>query len=143
MNEREQVLWTGTATARFVLMVLLVVGLAGVLRENILLVAVALAVGAVFSGVRVVVSTDRVVVRSVVGVPFATVPLADITGAESVRIPASGTWGMRFRQGERSIVVRSGEALRIRRASGMDLLVGVDGADEAADTLRVLLGSVG
>jgi hypothetical protein len=143
VNEREQVLWTGTATARFVLMVLLVVGLAGVLRENILIVAIALAVGAVFSGVRVVVSTDRVVVRSAVGIPFATVPLADIEGVEAEDIPATGRWGVRWRPGERSIVVRSGEALRIHRTTGTDLLVGVDDAREGADTLRVLLGRPG
>ncbi|RMI30456.1 DUF1648 domain-containing protein [Streptomyces triticirhizae] len=73
--------------------------------------------------------------------PRLSVPLASVAEAEAVRVDAIGDfggWGYRVRPGASGVVLRSGEALRVRREGGRAFVVTVDDADTAAALLNGL-----
>ncbi|MDT0266272.1 DUF1648 domain-containing protein [Streptomyces sp. DSM 44915] len=74
--------------------------------------------------------------------PRLTVPLARIESAEVRRVsPVAdfGGWGYRVRPGATGLVLRSGEALQVRRAGGRAFVVTVDDAHTAAALLNGLV----
>lgn len=85
-------------------------------------------------------------VRSVIGVPSFTTPIANIVSATVVTVsPLSefGGFGIRWSlSGRLGIIMRSGEALEIRRHKGMDMVVTVDDATTAAALINGLVGRV-
>lgn len=73
--------------------------------------------------------------------PRLSVPLERIAEAEVVRVDALGDfggWGYRVRPGASGVVLRSGEALRVRRDGGRAFVVTVDDAETAAALLNGL-----
>lgn len=82
-------------------------------------------------------------VRGVFGVPSFRVPLADVVSAQVIDVEAVrdyGGWGIRFGLGHRlGIILRSGEALEVRRTSGRAIVVTVDDAESAAALLEALV----
>jgi hypothetical protein len=82
-------------------------------------------------------------VRSVIGVPWVSIPLDQITSADVIEVQALaqyGGWGIRWAlNGRIGVIVRSGEALEVHRAKGLDLVVTVDDAGTAAALLNALV----
>ncbi len=72
--------------------------------------------------------------------PRLRIALPDVTSVavEEVEPMAFGGWGYRVVPGARAVVVRRGEALRIGRRGRADLVVTVDGAEDAARVLGAL-----
>ncbi|MER5492995.1 DUF1648 domain-containing protein [Streptomyces sp. NPDC002490] len=73
--------------------------------------------------------------------PRLHVPLAQIAAADAGQVSALkdfGGWGYRARGDRSGIVLRSGPALSVRRASGRTLVVTVDDASTAAAALNAL-----
>ncbi|MET8825630.1 DUF1648 domain-containing protein [Streptomyces sp. NPDC004610] len=99
--------------------------------------------GAAFAAVRVTVDRRGVTVTStLLPRPRLTVPLADITGAASVRVDAIGDfggWGYRIRPNRRGVVLRSGEALSVRTTAGREYIVTADDTTTAAALLNALV----
>lgn len=92
---------------------------------------------------RVRVDESGLTVRSGVGVPRFTVPLGEVATAEAARVQALaefGGIGIRSVPGRRfGVVLRSGEALRVRRIDGREFVVTVDDASTAAALLTALV----
>jgi Protein of unknown function (DUF1648) len=84
-----------------------------------------------------------VFVRSVIGIPVIRIPLGQVTSADVIDVQALsqyGGWGIRWAlNGRLGIIVRSGEALEVHRAKGLDLVVTVDDASTAAALLNGLV----
>ncbi|GAA1351734.1 DUF1648 domain-containing protein [Streptomyces beijiangensis] len=73
--------------------------------------------------------------------PRIRVPLSRIGGASHRNVDALmdfGGWGHRVRPGATGIILRSGDALVVRRTGGREFVVTVDGAAEAAALLNTL-----
>ncbi|MFE9372806.1 DUF1648 domain-containing protein [Streptomyces sp. NPDC006711] len=73
--------------------------------------------------------------------PRIRVPLSDVDRADSrhIDIPTEyGGWGYRFRPGRSGLMLRSGEAIVVRRLSGREFAVTVDDAATAAGLLNTL-----
>ncbi|XIE79173.1 hypothetical protein AB6O49_16255 [Streptomyces sp. SBR177] len=73
--------------------------------------------------------------------PRVRVPLDEVASAtvREVRAVAEfGGWGYRTRPGRSALLLRSGEALSVRRANGFEFLVSVDDAETAAALLNTL-----
>jgi hypothetical protein len=91
---------------------------------------------------RVWVDERGLTVRSPLGWPTRTVPLAEIAAAAAVRVDPIrdfGGWGYRIGRGGRSgVVLRRGPALEVTRGDGRRFLVTVEGAAEAAALLTAL-----
>lgn len=85
-------------------------------------------------------------VRSAIGVPRTTIPLAQVVlaSATTVRCFAEfGGWGWRTaRDGRTGILLRSGEALEVTRTDGSVFVVTVDDAETAASLLNTLADRV-
>ncbi len=103
------------------------------------------AVGAAGLGLaRVRVTADRrglTVAPAVTGRPRVRIPLDEIEGADArdVRAVAGfGGWGYRVRAHRTALVLRSGEALVVRRAGGREFAVTVPDARTAAALLNTL-----
>ncbi|MER7620573.1 DUF1648 domain-containing protein [Streptomyces sp. NPDC126503] len=103
------------------------------------------AVGAAGLGLaRVRVTADRrglTVAPAVTGRPRIRIPLDEIEGADArdVRAVADfGGWGYRVRAHRTGLVLRSGEALVVRRAGGREFAVTVPDARTAAALLNTL-----
>jgi len=99
-------------------------------------------VALLFAVVRVTVSGDHMVVSlGWWGYPAWRVPLASVAGArvERVNPMAYGGWGYRVRPGVRAVVVRAGEAVRIVRDDGADLVYTVDDAERGAGLINSIL----
>jgi hypothetical protein len=97
----------------------------------------------IFSEVRATAANKGVIVSlGWLGVPWWTVPLETIAGAEveEVRPMAYGGWGLRVRPGARAVVVRGGAALRIRRFDRPDLVLTVDDPETGAGLINALVG---
>jgi hypothetical protein len=81
--------------------------------------------------------------RSVVGVPVITIPIGNVIEATVVQVsPLAefGGYGIRWNLNKRlGIILRSGEALEIRRRKGIDVVVTVDDATTAAALLNALV----
>ena len=128
---------TGAVVAAAVLAAV-VPGPAVVVVPALLVAAAALAT---FVRVSVAVSERGVEVRlGTLGWPRIRVPLAAVTSVavEHVEPMSHGGWGYRAMPGTRAVVVRRGEGLRIGRRDRADLVVTVDGAEEAARVLTAL-----
>jgi len=92
---------------------------------------------------KVRVSADGLTVRSAVGFPRFSYPLADITSANATTVSPLGEfggWGLRFGgAGRLGIIVQSGAALEVARKNGRGLVVTIDDAQTAAAVLNGLL----
>jgi hypothetical protein len=96
-----------------------------------------------FSAVRVTVSGERLVVSlGWWGYPSWRVPLSSVARAQVERVNpmAYGGWGYRVRPGVRAVVVRAGDAVRIVREDGADLVYTVDDAERGAGLINSILG---
>jgi hypothetical protein len=148
----ESVVWTGRAAAAsgFLLLPFGMLVLGAVLLGLREPVAAAIVVGAgllVASTLRVRVAVGPAGLR-VRGGPFGlvgtTVPLRDITAVRAERIApmAYGGYGYRVKPGVRAVVVRDGPGLHVERDGRADLVVTVDGAEQAVGVLRAHLALV-
>ncbi len=124
-----------------------VVGAVGVgllfVQWSLAIAALVVAVSVLFCAL-VVVRADDQGVRVGFGPlhwPAASVALEDIASAraEHVEPLRSGGCGYRLTPRGRAIVVRRGEGLPLERTSGQDLVVTVDGAEEAAEVVNALI----
>lgn len=92
---------------------------------------------------RVRIGQDGLVVRSLVGVPRFTVPLCEIAQAEVSTVSPLrdyGGWGIRANgKGGFGVIMRSGEALQVRRGDGSRYVVTMDDARTAAGLLNTLV----
>ncbi|WP_328378624.1 DUF1648 domain-containing protein [Streptomyces sp. NBC_00440] len=73
--------------------------------------------------------------------PRIRVPLDQVEQATSRDIDALkdfGGWGYRFRAGRSGLILRSGEAIVVRRTNGRDFAVTIDGSSDAAALLNTL-----
>ncbi|MFI8368507.1 DUF1648 domain-containing protein [Streptomyces sp. NPDC085466] len=99
--------------------------------------------GLALARVRVNVDRHGLTVRSTLSPrPRVHLPLADITGAESRDVAALrefGGWGYRVRAGRSGVILRSGEALVVRRGNGREFAVTVPDARTAAALLNTLV----
>lgn len=81
-------------------------------------------------------------VRSELGFPRFTVPLADIASAEEIWVNPMGMfggWGMRWVPGRFGIVLRTGPGIEVTRHSGKQFVVTVDDAATGAALLTALV----
>ena len=82
-------------------------------------------------------------VRSVLGVPRFRVLLEDVVSADARTVDAFsefGGWGIRFGlNGRLGIILRSGDALEVKRRKGLALVITVDDAASAAALLNGLV----
>lgn len=151
----DRIVWVGRQTAGPALVLpaaAVVVGAvaAAAVPGPALVVVPALGVAALalatFARVAVAVSERGVDVRlGPLAWPRLRVRLGDVTtvGVEHVEPMSFGGWGYRMVPGARAVVVRRGEGLRIGRRGRADLVVTVDGADDAAAVLGALLARRG
>ncbi|MFE0100023.1 DUF1648 domain-containing protein [Streptomyces sp. NPDC059009] len=75
--------------------------------------------------------------------PRVRVPLADVERADSREVkalPDYGGWGYRVRSGRSGVILRSGEAVVVRRCGGREFAVTVDDSATAAALLNTLAG---
>ncbi|MFE9536147.1 DUF1648 domain-containing protein [Streptomyces sp. NPDC006691] len=73
--------------------------------------------------------------------PRIRIPLSDVTRAVSREIKVTaeyGGWGYRMRPGKSGLMLRSGDAIVIRRTDGREFAVTVDDAETAAALLNTL-----
>lgn len=73
--------------------------------------------------------------------PRIRIPLDQVEQATSRDIDALkdfGGWGYRFRAGSSGLILRSGEAIVVRRRSGRDFVVTIDGSSDGAALLNTL-----
>ena len=147
----DHVVWVGRQTAGPALvvpaaavvlaavLVAVVPGPAAAVVPALLVAAVALAT---FTRVAVDVSDRGLSIRlGPLGWPRIRVPLGDVTSVavQHVEPMAHGGWGYRAMPGVRAVVVRRGEGLRVGRRGRADLVVTVDGAEDAAAVLTALM----
>ncbi|MFF6790720.1 DUF1648 domain-containing protein [Streptomyces filamentosus] len=99
--------------------------------------------GLALARVRVGVDRRGLTVRStLIPRPRLHVPLADIAGADARDVHALrefGGWGYRFRTHRTGVILRSGEALVVRRGDGREFAVTVPDARTAAALLNTLV----
>ncbi|MEU6657640.1 DUF1648 domain-containing protein [Streptomyces sp. NPDC046821] len=100
-----------------------------------------------FTRVQVLAGAEGVVVSTgTLRWPRVRIPLERIESAELRHISAIGDfggWGYRIRPGASGVVLRSGEALVVRRDNGKDFVVTVDDAATAAALLNSLVARAG
>jgi Protein of unknown function (DUF1648) len=81
--------------------------------------------------------------RSSLGIPTINVRLQNIVSADVLEVNAVteyGGWGIRWGlNGRIGIIVRSGEALEVRRQKGLSLVITIDDADSAAALINALV----
>ena len=81
--------------------------------------------------------------RSSIGIPTITIRLADIVSADVLDVNTFteyGGWGFRWGfNGRMGVIVRSGEALEIRRRRGLSFVITIDDADSAAALINSLV----
>ncbi|MQA32621.1 DUF1648 domain-containing protein [Modestobacter roseus] len=151
LAEGERAVWSGFTTMQpaglavlvttgLVLGGLVVVGVAPV--PLLLAPALLLVIGLVVGSARVWVDERGLTVRSPLGRPTWSVPLAEVAeaGVTDVRpFREFGGWGYRVgRDGRAGIVLRAGEALEVTRGDGRRFVVTVPGAAQAAALLNSL-----
>lgn len=94
---------------------------------------------------RVRVDATGLGVRSILGLPRWTIPLADIETAGTTTVVALaefGGWGVRWSgMGRIGVITRSGQALEVRRRDGRSLVITVDDADAAAALLTARIAA--
>lgn len=104
--------------------------------------AVPLIAGLVFGRVRVTVDRRGVrLVAGLIGIPFKTVPLADIAGVEVAEVnPLEwGGWGYRITPGRSALVLRKGPGLVLYLTSGHRVAITMDDPSTPAALLGALL----
>jgi hypothetical protein len=119
--------------------------LVGLLGDGLwlaLLAVASLAPALVFARVHVHIDDDGLHVRGL-GIRFVHVPVAEVARADVVDhldpFWEFGGWGLRVDvHGRTGVVSRAGEALRVVRGDGTELLITVDDAATAAATLTTL-----
>ncbi|QDY77318.1 hypothetical protein [Streptomyces qinzhouensis] len=144
----ERIVWTRTVTAPGVWAAggITVAGLTALgAFAGWWLLALAIPLGLVFAATgRVRVTADArglTVTPAGLRAPRVHVPLAEISSAATRPVSAVrdfGGWGYRARAGASGVILRSGDALAVSRASGGTFLVTVDDARTAAATLNTL-----
>lgn len=113
-------------------------GLAAMIVPGVALVIVALA-GASSAVWHVRVDEAGLSVVSALGWPQFTVPTAEVVAAGSSPVEGFaefGGYGIRWRPGAMGVVLRSGEALRVTKSDGKQLVITVDDAATAASLLE-------
>jgi len=138
--------WSGRGAGRFTtgIACALLIAAAVIWGGLGLMLAVIAIVGLLFAAVRVTVSERGAVVSlGWWGFPSWTVPMDEIARAdvEELSPMAYGGWGYRVRPGVRAIVVRSGEALRLIRDNGADLVYTVDEAETGAGLINDIVSA--
>lgn len=96
----------------------------------------------VFGSFRVTVGEKGVIVRAYFGKPSIAVTLPDIESAQVTSVSPLADWGgygWRAKPAGTGIVTRSGQALRVVKTNGKELVVTVDEAHLAAATLQALV----
>lgn len=148
LGQGERAIWFGHSSNRALL--LLSVGLAVTLfltfpvgapdMTRYVAIAIVLVVLASFASLWVTVTTQRVRISlSPWRWPTTNIPIASISSADVRRIHALqyGGWGYRLcGRGCRGLIVRSGEALIIKRTDGRSFVVTVDDAARAAGLIN-------
>lgn len=148
LNRPASALWFGRAQGRVLQIVgalIIAMGLIDWGEKAAVYVPIGLLV-LVFSEVRVTVARQGVVIGlGWFSVPHWTVPLADISRAETENVMpmAYGGWGYRIRPGVRALVVRGGESLRLVREHKADILLTVDDAETGAGLINSMIEAVG
>jgi hypothetical protein len=142
----EHMVWSGRARSPIVILIglALIVGGLAVWGWSTLGLAIIGLLVLTFSEVRVTIGSGGAVIGlGWLGFPSWTVPMAEISGASVERLLplAYGGWGYRIRPGSRAVVVRGGDALRLRREAKADLVVTVDDAGTGAGLVNSILGS--
>ena len=91
-----------------------------------------------FLGVRVRIDDKGVHWRSTAGLPRGTVAYADIADVDAVDVKpgAWGGWGWRLGAEGTALIIRGGEALRLKRRNGRGFFVTVDDAKTGARAIR-------
>lgn len=96
---------------------------------------------------RVVIDARGARIRSLLGIPRFTVPIADVVAAKTVNVEPLkefGGWGVRVAaDGRWGVVVRKGQAIEILRRGKSPLLVTVDDAATGAGLLTALAARAG
>ena len=139
-------IWSGRGFGRITTAIGIAVAAAGLLVwgwSGLGLVLVGIVI-LLFAAVRVTVSGERLVVSlGWWGYPSWRVSLAEVARAEVARVNpmAYGGWGYRIRPGVRAIVVRGGDAVRIVRHEGPDLVYTVDDAERGAGLINSIVGT--
>jgi hypothetical protein len=132
------------AVALLPIAVLVALGVAPVFLLLVLVLVVVLLVATLTA--RVWVDGRGLTVRSPLGWPAVTVPLAEIAAVGVTTVSPLrdyGGWGWRLgRRGRPGVVFRAGEALDVTRGDGRHLVVTVDHAGEAAALLATLTDRV-
>jgi Protein of unknown function (DUF1648) len=86
---------------------------------------------------------DGVRARSSIGIPTINISLRNIVSADVLEVNAVteyGGWGIRWGlNGRIGIILRSGEALEVRRRKGLSLVITIDDADSAAALINGLV----
>lgn len=143
----ERVVWIGSASSRrlrwlgVVVAVVGALGVVGVGPGSLILLAVGVVV-ALTSTVTTRIDDHGVRVRwTALGLVGSRTPLADVVGVEvtQARPGEWGGWGFRVSPRGVAHLVRSGEAIVVSRRGRTDMLVTVDGAEQARDVLAGLL----
>ncbi len=108
-----------------------------------LIVAVTAALSIAALAVDVTIGAQAVVAVARLRWPRLRVPLGEIdhAAATTTGIWRWGGWGLRYSRGDTGIITRAGEALDIVRTDGHHLIVTVDDAERAAETLNTLIAS--
>jgi hypothetical protein len=149
LAQGEVAAWSRTEVSRALLFTSGALGLAGVLamgldtwQPGLLLLVVGL-VSAASAAVRVTVDHRGLTVAStILPRPRLALPLGRIVDAGSVQVGALGDfggWGYRIRPNRRGVVLRSGEGLAVRMATGREYVVTVDDSATAAALLNGLV----
>jgi len=140
LSPQERAVWTGVAapSRRFALLyagvtvVALGVAILAVTRQPGAIVVAFVPLLIVLSTTvlrwRVTVSRNGFSARGALGVPHFHIALSDVESARSVRVDAFsefGGWGLRWGAGRTGIILRSGDAIEIRRRHGRALVVTV------------------
>ncbi|WP_329045872.1 DUF1648 domain-containing protein [Streptomyces sp. NBC_01422] len=148
LAEGEAVAWSRTMMSRVLLITAMAVTLVGAVTlvfgpwQAGLVPLVLGPVCAAFAGVRVTVDRRGLTVTStVLPRPRLALPLGSIVGADSVEVDPVGEfggWGYRIRPNRRGVLLRSGEALSVRTATGREYVVTIDDSTTAAALLNGL-----
>lgn len=143
----EKVVWIGSASSsalRWIGVAVAVAGGVGVTVAGLgsLILLLVGVVMALTSTVATRIDDAGVRVRwTALGVVGTTTPLAQVTGVEvtQARPGEWGGWGYRLSSRGTAHLVRAGEAIVLQRRGRKDLLITVDGAEQACDVLAGLL----
>jgi hypothetical protein len=90
---------------------------------------------------RVTIDRRGLRLRGLLGWPRARIPLDDIRSVAVVQVNPTadfGGWGWRWARGRSGLIMRSGEAIEVRRGDGRRFTVTVDDAETASAALAGL-----